>query len=43
MDAQAYFSRPVPAVIDGIELLAEVFDPESFVDVAPARGWVPVA
>lgn len=43
VDANAYFSRPVPSAVDGIELLAEVFDPESFVDVAPARGWVPVS
>ncbi len=43
VDAQAYFSRPVPSAIDGIELLAEVFDPESFVDVAPPKGWVPVS
>lgn len=42
VDADAYFSRPVPAAIDGIELLAEVFDPPSFVDMAPANGWMPV-
>jgi iron complex transport system substrate-binding protein len=42
VDGSAYFSRPGPRVIDGIELLAEVFDPDGFVDVAPAGGWTPV-
>ena len=42
VDGSAYFSRPGPRVIDGIELLAEIFDPEGFVDVAPAAGWTPV-
>ena len=30
------------AGMDGIELLAEIFDPAAFVDVAPAGSWVPV-
>ena len=42
LDAAAYFADPGPRVIDGIELLAEIFDPAGFVDVAPAGGWVPV-
>jgi iron complex transport system substrate-binding protein len=42
VDGSAYFSRPGPRVIDGIELLAEIFDPEGIVDVAPAAGWAPV-
>jgi len=42
LDAAAYFSRPGPRVIDGIEILAEIFDPEAFVDLAPAGSWVPV-
>ena len=29
-------------MIDGIELLAELFDPAGFVEVAPPGGWVPV-
>ena len=41
-DAAAYFSRPGPRVIDGIEILAEIFDPVAFVDLAPAGSWVPV-
>ncbi len=42
LDASAYFSRPGPRAIDGIELLAEIFDPDAFVDLAPAGSWVPV-
>jgi iron complex transport system substrate-binding protein len=43
VDGSAYFSRPGPRVIDGIELLAELFDPEAFVDTAPPGSWTPVA
>ncbi len=42
LDAAAYFSNPGPRVIDGVELLAELFDPVGFTDVAPPGGWVPV-
>jgi len=42
LDGSAYFSRPGPRVIDGIELLAEIFDPDAFVDVAPFGSWTPV-
>ena len=42
LDAAACFDHPGPGVIDGIELLAELFDPVGFVDVAPPGGWVPV-
>ena len=43
LDGSAYFSRPGPRVIDGIELLAELFDPDGFVDEAPPDGWIPLA
>jgi iron complex transport system substrate-binding protein len=43
VDGSAYFSRPGPRVIDGIELLAEIMDPDGFVDVAPPGGWTPVS
>ena len=33
---------PGPRVIDGIELLAEIFDPDAFVDIAPLGSWTPV-
>lgn len=42
IDGEAYFGRPGPRVVDGIELLAEIFDPAAFVDVAPVASWVPV-
>jgi iron complex transport system substrate-binding protein len=42
LDGSSYFSRPGPRVIDGIELLAEIFDPEAFVDIAPTGSWTPV-
>ena len=42
LDGSAYFSRPGPRVFDGIELLAEIFDPEAFVDIAPMGSWTPV-
>jgi iron complex transport system substrate-binding protein len=31
LDGSAYFSRPGPRVIDGVEMLAEIMDPEAFV------------
>jgi iron complex transport system substrate-binding protein len=42
MDGSAYFSRPGPRVIDGIEMLAEIMDAEGFVDLAPTGAWTPV-
>ena len=35
VDGSAYFSRPGPRVIDGIELLAELIDPVAFDGMAP--------
>ena len=37
-----YFSRPGPRVIDGIGMLAEIFDPDAFVDTSPPASWTPV-
>jgi iron complex transport system substrate-binding protein len=42
LDGSAYFSRPGPRVVDGIGMLAELFDPNGFRDEAPADGWVPL-
>ena len=42
LDARAYFTRPSPRVIEGIAMLAELFDPQGFVDQAPADAWIPV-
>lgn len=43
LDGSSYFSRPGPRVVDGIEMLAEIFDPEAFRDQSPATGWTPIA
>ncbi|MFL5777197.1 MAG: cobalamin-binding protein [Chloroflexota bacterium] len=43
VDGSAYFSRPGPRVIDGIELLAEIFDPDGFVETSPAGSWTPLS
>ena len=42
LDGSSYFSRPGPRVVDGIEMLAEIFDPEAFRDRSPATGWMPI-
>jgi iron complex transport system substrate-binding protein len=39
VNASAYFSRPGPRLIDGVELLAQILHPECFADaVAPSRA-----
>jgi iron complex transport system substrate-binding protein len=38
-DGSAYFSRPGPRVMDGIELLAELIDPAAFDGMAPEGSW----
>jgi iron complex transport system substrate-binding protein len=43
LDGSAYFSRPGPRVLDGIALLAELFDPQGFRSSAPPGSWLPVA
>ena len=43
VDGSAYFSRPGPRVIDGIEMLAEIFDAEAFEEQAPIGSWTPVS
>ena len=42
VDGSAYFSRPGPRVIDGVELLAEIFDPDGFVETSPLGSWTPL-
>ena len=42
VNGSAYFSRPGPRVIDGIALLAEIFDPEGFVETSPLGSWTPL-
>jgi len=43
VDGSAYFSRPGPRVVDGIAMLAEIFDPDAFVETSPPGSWTPVA
>jgi iron complex transport system substrate-binding protein len=42
VDGHGLFARPGPRLIDGIELLAELLDPEAFIDVAPPGSWMPL-
>jgi iron complex transport system substrate-binding protein len=42
LDGSAYFSRPGPRVVDGVALLAELFDPEFVGEQLPADAWLPV-
>ena len=42
VDGSAYFSRPGPRVVDGIEVLAEVIDPLAFDGMAPPASWAKV-
>ena len=43
VDGSAYFSRPGPRIVDGVELLAELFDPDGFAGWAPESSWARVA
>jgi iron complex transport system substrate-binding protein len=43
VDGSAYFSRPGPRVVDGVEVLAEVIDPLAFDGMAPPDSWARVA
>jgi len=42
VDGEAYYSRPGPRIVDGISMLAEIFDPDAFVDTSPVAAWTPV-
>jgi iron complex transport system substrate-binding protein len=42
VDGSAYFSRPGPRVVDGIEVLAELFDPLAFDGMSPPDSWTKV-
>ncbi|HEY7600182.1 MAG TPA: cobalamin-binding protein [Candidatus Limnocylindrales bacterium] len=43
LDGSAYFSRPGPRAIEGVALLAELFDPLGFHADLPVAAWRPVA
>ena len=40
VDANAYFSRPGPRLVDGVELLAHLLHPEAYPD--PGLPWARV-
>jgi iron complex transport system substrate-binding protein len=42
LDGSAYFSRPGPRAIDGVALLAELFDPLGVAAELPTSAWRPV-
>jgi len=42
LDGSAYFSRPGPRVVDGVALLAELFDHDAVDELLPAGAWLPV-
>ena len=37
-----YLNRPGPRLIEGLGMLAEIFDPEAFVETSPEGGWTPL-
>ncbi|HSH21116.1 MAG TPA: cobalamin-binding protein [Candidatus Caenarcaniphilales bacterium] len=43
LDGSSYFSRPGPRVIEGIALLAELFDPGGFEEEVPSEAWIPLS
>lgn len=40
VDANAYFSRPGPRIVDSLELLAELIHPDRFAGWGPRDAWV---
>ncbi len=42
LDGSAYFSRPGPRVVDGVALLAELFDPDFVGEELPTDAWLSV-
>jgi iron complex transport system substrate-binding protein len=37
-----YFSRPGPRIVDGVGMLAEIFDPDGFIETSPVASWTPL-
>ncbi len=42
VDGSAYFNRPGPRVVEGVEILAEIFHPDVCRGLAPAGSWTPL-
>ena len=43
VDGSSYFSRPGPRIVDGLEILAEIIQPEIFPRARPSSAWVKIA
>ena len=43
VDGHGLFSRPGPRVIEGIAVMAELFDPERYAGSGPVEAWMPLA
>lgn len=43
VDANSYFSRSGPRLVDGLELLAEIVHPEYFSNIAPVHSYVRIS
>jgi iron complex transport system substrate-binding protein len=43
VDANSYFSRSGPRLVEGVELLAEILHPEYFTHIAPLHSYIRVA
>jgi iron complex transport system substrate-binding protein len=37
-----YLNRPGPRIVDGMGMLAEIFDPDAFIDTSPPESWTPL-
>ena len=37
-----FVNRPGPRIVDGMGMLAEIFDPDAFVETSPADSWTPL-
>ena len=42
VDGSSYFSRPGPRIVDGLEILAEIFHPSQFPKIRSDRDWVKI-
>ena len=42
VDGSAYFNRPGPRIVDGLEILAEIIHPDRFPRQKPSQAWKPV-
>lgn len=43
VDGSAYFNRPGPRIVDGLEILAEIIHPELFPRAKPSTAWCKLA